>query len=344
MYRIPAGATFQVVPIAPEELPRLVDALVASYRGDVRGHHINRRFLPSKSEIIEIVQLLLQLVYPGFYGRQDLNDANVTYQTGVLVGAVAEKLHRQIGMSLCYAKSHEGGCDQTKPDDFGAGAHAITTRFLRALPEVRRLLVLDVQAAYDGDPAAMNHDEIILAYPGLLAVSVYRIAHELHVLGVPLMPRIMTEWAHAQTGADIHPGATIGPSFFLDHATGCVIGETTVIGAGVKLYQGVTLGAISHPRDANGRVIRGEKRHPTVESNVTIYANTTVLGGNTVLGEGSIVGGSVFLTQSIPPRSRVALKPPELTVRPARASDRQSEGAPVSTGRPAVHEASSSEE
>ena len=213
MYRIRAGATFRVVPIAPEELPRLVDALVASYRGDLRGHHINRRFLPSKSEIIEIVNLLLQVVYPGFYGRQDLNDANVAYQTGVLVGAVAEKLHRQVGMCLCYAKSHAGGggCDETKPDDFGEGARGITTRFLRALPEVRRLLVLDVQAAYDGDPAAMNHDEVILAYPGLLAISVYRIAHELHVLGVPLMPRIMTEWAHGQTGADIHPGATIGP-------------------------------------------------------------------------------------------------------------------------------------
>ena len=341
MYRIRAGATFRLVPIASQELPRLVDALVASYRSDARGHHINRRFLPSKSEIIEIVQLLLQLVYPGFFGRQDLDDGNVTYQTGVLVGAVAEKLNRQIGLCLCYAGSRDGECLETKPDDFGSGARSLSTKFLRTLPEIRKLLVLDVQAAYDGDPAAMNHDEVILAYPGLLAVTVYRVAHELHALGVPLMPRIMTEWAHAQTGADIHPGATIGPSFFLDHATGCVIGETTVIGAGVKLYQGVTLGALSHPRDENGRVIRGEKRHPTVESGVTIYANTTVLGGNTVLGEGSVVGGSVFLTTSIPPRSRVALKPPELSVRTARESDRQNEdGGPVSFGRADVREAS----
>jgi serine O-acetyltransferase len=154
---------------------------------------------------------------------------------------------------------------------------------------------------------------------------VYRLAHELHRLGVPLMPRIMTEWAHAQTGADIHPGATIGPRFFIDHATGVVIGETTQIGAGVKLYQGVTLGALSHPRDEFGRVIRGEKRYPTVENDVTVYANATVLGGGTVLGAGSVVGGSVFLTHTVPDGARVALKPPELSVRHARADDRHSE-------------------
>ncbi len=189
------------------------------------------------------------------------------------------------------------------------------SQFLGRLPEIRAMLLADVQAAFDGDPAAVNLDEVILAYLGLLAVTIHRAAHELHRLGIPLMPRIMTEWAHAQTGADIHPGATIGPSFFVDHATGVVIGETTDIGAHVKLYQGVTLGALSVPRDGAGRAIRGAKRHPTVEDGVTIYANATVLGGTTTLGEESVIGGSVFITKTIPPGSRVAVKPPELRVK-----------------------------
>jgi serine O-acetyltransferase len=171
-----------------------------------------------------------------------------------------------------------------------------------------------VQAAFDGDPAALNLDEIILAYPGVLAVSVYRIAHALYDLGVPMMARIMTEWAHSKTGCDIHPGATIGAAFFIDHATGVVIGETTHIGEGVKIYQGVTLGALSLPRDASGHLIRGKKRHPTVEDGATLYANATVLGGQTVVGAHSVIGGSVFLTFSVPPRSRVSLKEPELRV------------------------------
>jgi serine O-acetyltransferase len=190
----------------------------------------------------------------------------------------------------------------------------LTEVFLSRLPEIRGLLVRDVQAAFDGDPAATNLDEIILAYPGVLAVSVYRIAHALYDLGVPMMARIMTEWAHSKTGCDIHPGAKIGPAFFIDHATGVVIGETTEIGEGVKLYQGVTLGALSFPRDASGQIIRGRKRHPTVENGATLYANATVLGGQTIVGADSVIGGSVFLTRSVPPRSRVSLKEPELRV------------------------------
>jgi serine O-acetyltransferase len=186
--------------------------------------------------------------------------------------------------------------------------------FLRRLPQIRGLLIRDVQAAFDGDPAALNIDEIILAYPGVLAVSVYRIAHALYDLGVPMMSRIMTEWAHSKTGCDIHPGASIGEAFFIDHATGVVIGETTNIGDGVKLYQGVTLGALSFPRDSNGHIIRGRKRHPTVESGATLYANATVLGGQTTVGADSVIGGSVFLARSVPARSRVSLKEPELRV------------------------------
>jgi serine O-acetyltransferase len=292
-------------------LERLVEGMIRSYKSDARGQHINRRFLPSRDETIEIVRLLLQLFYPGYVGRQDLTDDNVALHVGTLLSTLREKLQQQIEICLSFAAETEnratGGCTEE--------AIAITTAFLEKLPAIRDALIVDVQAAYDGDPAATSLDEVILAYPGFLAITVYRVAHELSVKGVPLMPRIMTEWAHSHSGADIHPGAAIGRSFFIDHSTGVVVGETTTIGANVKLYQGVTLGALSIPRDERGRAIRGRKRHPTVEDNVTIYANATVLGGETVLGADSVVGGSVFVTQSVPPASRVALRPPELTVR-----------------------------
>ncbi len=292
------------------ELKGLVDALLHTYRHDTRGHHINRQFLPSRDEILEIVQLLLQLLYPGYFGRQGLTDENVEYHVGVVVSGLRDKLMRQVEQCLC----HEARSTTEASSACAPHARELVSRFLTRLPELRTTLLDDVQAAFDGDPAATNLDEVILAYPGLLAVTVYRIAHELCTMGVPLMPRIMTEWAHATTGADIHPGAHIGRSFFIDHATGVVIGETSRIGARVKLYQGVTLGALSHPRDEQGRVIRDTKRHPTVEDDVTIYANATVLGGETTLGQGSVVGGSVFLTDSVPSGSRVAIKAPELRV------------------------------
>ncbi|RYG68609.1 hypothetical protein EON77_15360, partial [bacterium] len=266
------------------DLSELARALLASYRADTRAHHINRRFLPSRSEIIAIVDLLLQLFYPGYFGRQDLTDENVGYHVGVLLSTAREKLERQIALCLCYQGEYDARARPGAPtvaaeppreaaeaeaeaDLVACRTHArkLASKLLAQLPDLRRALIQDVQAAFDGDPAAFNMDEIILAYPGLLAITVYRVAHALHEMGIALMPRIMTEWAHAQTGADIHPGAEIGPSFFLDHATGVVVGETTRIGADVKLYQGVTLGAISLPRDAGGRLIRGTRRHPTVQ-------------------------------------------------------------------------------
>jgi serine O-acetyltransferase len=292
------------------ELDAIVHAVVESYRADRRGHRINRRFLPSRDEIIECIGLFLQVFYPGYFGRQDLTDESIAYHVGGLLSTLRDKLARQIEQCLCHAAECGVVLDPCTDE-----ARRLATRLLARLPAIREALVDDVQAAHDGDPAATGLDEVILAYPGLLAVTVYRIAHELHAMGVPLLPRIMTEWAHSQTGADIHPGAHIGRRFFIDHATGVVVGETTHIGDGVKLYQGVTLGAVSHPRDEQGRVIRNTKRHPSVDDDVTIYANATVLGGDTRLGEGSIVGGSVFLTKSIPPRARVALKPPELTMK-----------------------------
>jgi serine O-acetyltransferase len=304
-----AAATLKPAPSLQE---RLTAQLLDGYVGDPRAVRISQRYLPSREAIVEILEMVLDLMYPGYFGRRDLNRDNLGEHVAGLIGALAPKIEREIEHCLCYGRERQ---DATlEMGECAPRAHDLADIFLGRLPEIRRLLVRDVQAAFDGDPAATNLDEVILAYPGVLAVSVYRIAHALYDLGVPMMARIMTEWAHSKTGCDIHPGAKIGPAFFIDHATGVVIGETTEIGEGVKLYQGVTLGALSFPRDANGQIIRGRKRHPTVESGSTLYANATILGGQTVVGDHSVIGGSVFLARSVPPRSRVSLKEPELRV------------------------------
>jgi serine O-acetyltransferase len=299
-------------------IEELTGEFLDSYRGDVRARRISQRYLPSREAIVEILEAVLDLMYPGYFGRRDLNSENLGAHVGQSVAALAPKLEREMEHCLCYGRERDAQREQDlgRPEfgECAPRAHELAEIFLGRLPEIRSMLIRDVQAAFDGDPAATNLDEVILAYPGVLAVSVYRIAHALYDLGVPMMARIMTEWAHSKTGADIHPGANIGAAFFIDHATGVVIGETTDIGDGVKLYQGVTLGALSFPRDASGQIIRGKKRHPTVESGSTLYANATVLGGQTVVGAGSVIGGSVFLTRSVPPRSRVSLKEPELRV------------------------------
>lgn len=302
-----------------ERLPGLVDRMVESYFSDERTRHIDRVYLPSRAEIICVLKLLLELAFPGYYGRQNLNRHNVRYHVGELLPRVGEKLYDQIFQALCYQEEVNSKQPGNCGDPCSQKPYELTLQFLERIPAIRDLLAGDVQAAYDGDPAAVNTDEVILAYPGLLAIAIYRFAHELFNMGVPLIPRIMTEWAHQMTGVDIHPGARIGRNFFIDHATGVVIGETCDIGNNVKLYQGVTLGALSFPKDERGRLIRGSKRHPTVNDRVTIYANATVLGGETVLGESSMVGASVFLTSSIPDNAMVRMKDPELRVRKMRA-------------------------
>ncbi|MGQ9649327.1 MAG: serine O-acetyltransferase [Phycisphaerae bacterium] len=307
-----------------ERLPELVNRIMTSYHHDERTRHLDHVYLPGRAEIIEIIHLLLELAYPGYHGRENLNQHNVTYHVGELLPKLGEKLHEQIFRAICHKRRAEcnedcavARCDQDARD--------MTIRFIETVPAIREMLAGDVQAAYDGDPAAASIDEIIMSYPGVLAITVYRFAHELYFMDVPLIPRIMNEWAHSKTGADIHPGARIGRNFFIDHATGVVIGETTDIGDNVKLYQGVTLGALSFPKDARGRLIRGHKRHPTVKNNVTIYANATVLGGETVIGEGSVIGASVFLTSSIPDNATVRMKDPELTVRKRESTDTRAE-------------------
>jgi serine O-acetyltransferase len=291
----------------------IAQSLVKSY-GDGRCQHVGRSFIPSREEITKAVEVLLGVLYPGFFGAQDLSPDMLAEHVRVELGRAREMLERQIERCLAFTESEAPPPSVDRAQQRRLAA-AKTNAFLARLPDIRRLLVCDAQAAFEGDPAARSLDEIVLAYPGFLAISVHRIAHEMHLLDVPMMPRIMAEWAHTKTGADIHPGATIGERFFIDHATGVVIGETSHIGSGVLLYQGVTLGALSLPRDkVSGRVVRGAKRHPTVEDDVIIYANATVLGGTTVIGAGAVIGGSVFITQSVPAGQRVALEAPKLRV------------------------------
>jgi serine O-acetyltransferase len=255
------------------------------------------------------VELLRRALFPGFFDEQRLASRTVRYHAGELLSRLRELVYDQVRQALRNHRNREGlglGDACTECDD---EAHLITMRFLARLPEVRRLLASDVQAGYDGDPAAESTDEVIFCYPGLDATFIQRVAHELYRLKVPLLPRIMTEYAHNETGIDIHPGAVLGESFFIDHGTGVVIGETTVIGARVKVYQGVTLGALS---TKGGQRLRGVKRHPTIEDDVTLYGGAVILGGQTVIGRGSTIGGAVFLTKSVPPNHTVVIKDGEV--------------------------------
>jgi serine O-acetyltransferase len=313
-----AGGEFDI----DERLEDLVGRIATSYAQDGRTRHIDRGYLPSQPEIVGIIEMLLEASYPGYFGRGNLSTKNVRYHIGDLLPRLGQSLYTQLFRSLCHQNELEGTYDPNgsaeQASPFDAQARLLAERFLEKIPEIRDILSLDVQAAFDGDPAAANTDEVILAYPGILAVTVYRYAHVLYTMDVPLIPRTMTEWAHQRTGIDIHPGARIGKSFFIDHGTGVVIGETTDIGDNVKLYQGVTLGALSFLKDDRGRMVRGYKRHPTVRDNVTIYANAIVLGGETILGQGCTIGGSTFLTSSVPAGCTVTTIAPELTVRPPK--------------------------
>ncbi len=291
-----------------DDLPKLVRNIVASYHRDQITHRIGETFLPSRGKIVEIMDELRQLLFPGYFGHKVLGQHNIQFHVGNLADHLVRALSEQIFHCLCYSSDSEHHACRNQ-------ARQIALEFLARVPQLRKALKLDVEAACDGDPAAKSFAEIIYCYPGYYAITVYRIAHELLELGVPMMPRIMTEHAHSLTGTDIHPGASIGKRFFIDHATGVVIGETTIIGNNVKIYQGVTLGAHSFTKDERGRIIKGLKRHPTLEDNVTIYANATILGGETVIGNDSTVGGNVFLNMSVEPYTYVSLDDPTLNVK-----------------------------
>ncbi|NIL98566.1 MAG: serine acetyltransferase [Planctomycetales bacterium] len=298
-----------------EQLPIITDKIVKTYTEVGTINHLGHCPLPSYELVIECAEALKEIIYPGYRRREGLHLGNVQYHVGDLVDSLHDKLTQQISRAL----RHEAGasCDYESEIDYEAKAQAAAIAFLEKIPEVRRKLSLDVQAAYDGDPAVNNLDEVIFCYPGLEAVTIYRLAHELYHLNIPYIPRMLTEWAHARTGIDIHPGARIGPHFFIDHGTGVVIGQTCEIGEYVKIYQGVTLGALSFPTDVDGKLLRGDrvKRHPTIEDRVVIYANATVLGGRTVIGHDSVIGSSVWLTRSVKPRTTVVLEKPKLRMR-----------------------------
>ena len=296
-----------------EGLHEITDAIVATYTECKHINHLGHKPLPSREAIIDILADLLDILYPGFVRRQNLHMGNVEYHVGDLVDGLHDKLTQHIARALRHDYESEKGGEAGV--DFEKLAQEKAVELLKRIPELRATLEQDVQAAYVGDPAAKNHHEIIFCYPGLEAITIYRIAHELLLLGVPLIPRMMTEHAHSKTGIDIHPGARIGPSFFIDHGTGVVIGETCDIGKHVKLYQGVTLGAVSFPRDAAGNIIRGMKRHPTLEDDVVVYANATILGGDTVIGHHAVIGSNVWLTQSVEPYTVVSLEKPQLRIK-----------------------------
>ena len=263
--------------------------------------------LPSRSEIFSVVELLRSVIFPGYFGNRDVTEESLSYHLGATLHRVSLILVDEVHRGLCFACGRDAA--ERTPARCLARAKKTTSDFLKRLPELQRLLALDALAAYEGDPAAPDPAEAIFCYPGVLALTSHRIAHELYKLDVPLIPRIISEHAHSETGIDIHPGATIGESFFIDHGTGVVIGETTIIGDHVRLYQGVTLGAKSFPLDADGNPIKGVDRHPIIEDDVTVYSGATILGRITI-GRGSIVGGNVWVTRDIAPGSRISQSRP----------------------------------
>ncbi|MAE64503.1 MAG: serine acetyltransferase [Phycisphaeraceae bacterium] len=288
------------------EAGALVDRILGSYATDERTEHLDAQFLPSRAKTIEIIEIFRRLLFPGFFDEQRRSGEAVRRHIADLLARAEAMVYEQVNEALCYASG------QSRDDDCSDKARQVTRRLLDRIPELRRLLATDVQAAFDGDPAAVNTDEAIFCYPGFDAIFIHRLAHELYTLDVVLLPRIMSEYAHNETGIDIHPGATIGESFFIDHGTGVVIGETTVIGRNVQIYQGVTLGALA-PKE--GQTLRGRKRHPTIDDDVVIYPNATILGGDTVIGKGCVINGSLFLTRSVPPGQTVRIEHPRPELR-----------------------------
>lgn len=290
------------------KLPKIIGKIVETYDSEDGINHIEGPNLPSRDRVVEIVTNFLNVLFPGYYEKQELSKEDVTSYIWEKIASIYHLLSREVFKSLNspYGKQED---EKTLSDQ----SIEITFAILNKIPHIREKLRGDVSAAYEGDPAAKSLDEIIVSYPGIEAIAVYRVAHELHLLKAPLIPRIMTEYAHSKTGIDIHPGSSIGENFFIDHGTGVVIGETAEIGNNIRIYQGVTLGALGVEKNADGNIKRGKKRHPTIKDNVIIYAGATILGGKTVVGEHSVIGGNVWLTECVPPHTILINKTPELT-------------------------------
>ena len=284
-----------------KQIEGVVDTILEDYRANREIDQMEFSRQPDKDVIIDVIEKLRRILFPGYFRDKTYRVYNAKHNLSMLIEDVMFNLSRQIALVI-------QGEGKTEED-----AKAICLAFLGKIPQIRAVVQTDLQAAYDGDPAATSMAEVIFSYPGLYAITVYRLAHELYALNVPMIPRIMTEYAHSVTGIDIHPGATVGEYFFIDHGTGIVVGETTIIGQNVKIYQGVTLGGLS---TRGGQNLRGKRRHPTIEDNVTIYANASILGGETVIGQGSVIGASAFITKSVPPCTTVSTKMQELQMKP----------------------------
>ena len=300
---------------ADHEIQKIVSDILSDYKNEDR--YINRMNLfeqPDTESIRDILQKLIKIVFPGFFREKYYRFYNLNSQLNVLIEDVVYNLEKQIVIALKQSPLYDG----KEEGDVETSAHEIILEFLRRIPKIREYVETDVEATYDGDPAAYNRNEIVLCYPGLYAITVSRIAHELYVLGVPLIPRIMTEYAHNLTGIDIHPGTTIGKYFFIDHGTGIVIGETAIIGSHVKIYQGVTIGALS---TRGGHRLSNVKRHPTIEDNVTIYSGASILGGETVIGKNAIIGSNAFITTSIAAEARVSIRNQELNIKSGKRGE-----------------------
>ncbi len=277
--------------------------------------HIDSEPIPSEGFVADIIDMFREILFPGYFSREKMDPVNMRYGLGQIVSKLFDMLADLITHNIRHdCLRYHQSCSHCESQGY-----SIALSVMNTIPEIRQILTSDVRAAFEGDPAAKSHDEIIFSYPGLYAISVYRVAHTLFTLEVPMLPRIMTEHAHSITGIDIHPGASIGPRFVIDHGTGVVIGETTEIGNNVRIYQGVTLGALSLPKDA-GEKLRGKKRHPTIEDDAIIYSGATILGGETIIGARSVIGGNVWLTESIPPDTTVLMETPRLIFKNANTA------------------------
>ena len=293
-------------PTRQGELEQIVDLVMASYDGTHKIDSLETAALPNRRAVIDALQHLHSVIYLGFYSTRHLDRGNLRYSISEHLFPAYAILVEQIRRAVSF----EQECRRAELDLDPRWSEAVVLRLFGKLPELRRLLNLDVAAALDGDPAAQSVEEIIFSYPAIQAITTHRIAHELYLEQVPMIPRIMSEDAHSRTGIDIHPGARIGERFFIDHGTGVVVGETSIIGNNVKIYQGVTLGALSVPRGSDMEPLRHRKRHPTIEDDVTLYSGATILGGETVIGAGSVIGGNVWLVESVPPGSKISYNAP----------------------------------
>lgn len=290
-----------------KKLPQIAENIIKSCNELQNNKHVDFEPIPSKESVIKIIDKFFEIIYPGYFNSDKLDPVNLNFHIGQCVAQLYSMLSEQIISTIRHdCHRHNLTCQECSEKGYD-----IALQVLERIPFIRSILASDVQAVYDGDPAAKSYDEIIFSYPGIYAITIYRIAHVLYDLDVPMLPRIMTEYAHSKTGIDIHPGAQIGEKFVIDHGTGVVIGETTTIGNNVRIYQGVTLGALSLPKDA-GDQLRGKKRHPNIEDEVIIYSGTTILGGDTTIGARSVIGGNIWLTDSVPPDTQVLMEKPQL--------------------------------